>query len=173
MSRTIRVFLSFCILFVTASAFMPGNGMAATIASGPAQANARSAAPNTTVTIYSDNLSAGWSNWSYSASVTIQDPAYHHGGSYSASCALTAWGALFFGNSGLSTAGLDNLVFWVNGGTASGQNLAVNLVDAAGNFLADQPLNNYVSGGITANTWKQATVPLADLQGTNTTITGV
>src|SRR4051794_20067072 len=116
MSRAIRILLSLSVLFVTASALIPGNGVATVTASQLAQPNTRSAAPNTTVTIYSDNLSAGWSDWSYGSSITIQDPAYHHNGLYSVSSAVSSWGALFFGDGGLSTTGLDNLVFWINGG---------------------------------------------------------
>src|SRR4051794_38453545 len=102
MSRTIRYLMSFFVLFAMVSAVVPQNGNAAPLANLPAgvqtATNARTSAPDTTYTVYAENLNAAWSNWSYSSSVTVQDPAYHHNGSYSVSCQYTgAWGGLFFG----------------------------------------------------------------------------
>lgn len=173
MSRTIRTLLSFFVVFALAQAVLPVSGKAAAVAQSPANVAGAPSSPDTTVTVYAENLASGWDNWSYGSSVTLQDPAYHHAGSYSVSCAVQDFGALFFGTDGFDTTGTDDLVFWINGGAASGQSLDVNLVDANGNFLDPQPLDNYVAGGVAANTWKKATIPLMDLQAANSVITGI
>src|SRR6476469_791237 len=105
----ILVVASFATLSVT-----PPNGKAVKAAT--------KASPDITSSIYSDTLNNGWQNWSWGSSVTVQDGAYVHSGSFSLSCAYTAaWGGLSLGHSGFNTAGYDNIVFYINGGANSGQ----------------------------------------------------
>ena len=159
--RTIRTLVAICVIAAMAAAVTPLNGRAA---------------PSITSQVYSDSLINGWQNWSWGGSVTEQDPAYVRTGSYSMSEAYTAaWGGLYMGNNTpFNTAGYDNLVFYINGGAASGQSMTINLTDAAGTFLPEQNLNLYIAGGgVAANTWRLVTVPLAALQGANTTISGI
>jgi hypothetical protein len=126
--------------------------------------------------VYTDSLAQGWENWSWGANVSLQDSAYRSTGSYSASCAYSqAWGGFYFGsNAAFDTTGYGSLIFYVNGGANSGQLLTINLADEGGNFLPSRDLNPYIGGGsIAANTWRQVSVPLADLGGSNRPITGI
>ena len=131
--------------------------------------------PGNSTVVYDDALAAGWENWSWGSSVNLQDSAYRRSGSYSASVAYTrGWGGLYFGTDGFNTSGYNTLEFYVNGGTSSGRQVTINLVDSAGNFLPSVNLNQYVEGGSVApNTWRRVSVPLSALRGSNATITGV
>lgn len=105
----------------------------------------------------------------------MQDSAYRRSGLYSASCAYQKpWGGLYFHTNTFNTAGYNRLVFYVNGGQSSGQELTINLVDANGDFLPSLRLDPYITGGsIGANIWRQAIVPLKALNGSNRIITGI
>ena len=163
MNKTARVISAFVMLLAAVASFGPVNGRASV---------------GSTVQVYyvyADGLTTGWHDWSWGASVILQDAAYRYSGSYSVSAAYTqAWGGLYFSHDGFSTAGFDRLVFYVNGGSNSRQSVDITLVDPQGNFIRPVPLNDYVTGGyIEAYVWRQVSVPLADLGGDNTTITGV
>jgi hypothetical protein len=128
-----------------------------------------------TANVYTDALASGWQNWSYGSTINMSATQYVQSGTRSTSITYTrGYGGLYWAHDGFNTTGYDRLVFYVNGGANSGQSVNINLVDINGNYLTELPLNSYIQGGsIAANTWRQVVVPLSDLQGSNTTITGV
>ncbi len=117
-------------------------------ASGIAQSN---------LPIYTDNLVNGFQNWSW-ATVNLQNTSPIHSGIYSIS--VTDGGnyqALAFAHSDFNTSPYAYLGFWVNGGSAGGQQLQVwGLLDGANQSA-------YSLGALLANTWQQITVPLSAL----------
>ncbi len=129
----------------------------------------------TSAVVYQDALAAGWQNWSWGTSVNLADTAQVYQGSNSIRVTYTgAWGGLFLHNdTAVSTTGKTSLTFAVAGAGASGQNLQVFLYDNTGAKLTVKSLAPYVSGGITAGTWKVATIPLADLGASGKLIGGI
>ena len=163
MKKTITTASGFVLLLMAVISVAPSAG--------------RAAIPAAVSYVYTDSLASGWQNWSWGSSVNLQDSAYRRTGSYSASCAYTqAWGSLYFAYNapGFNTTGYDTLLFYINGGTSSGQSMDLGLVDAQGNFLPAVDLEPYIEGGfVAANTWRAVTIPLAALQGANRAITGI
>src|SRR5436190_3051189 len=139
MNRIARMTLTPVVLLATVATVAPLTGNAE-------DDDAVSARP----TVYTEGLSSRWRDWSWDSSVSLWDSNYSHLGNYSASCAFRQpWGALYFGYNSrtFSTAGYDSLVFYINGGTASGQLMTINLVDPSGSFLPAVDLNPYIECG--------------------------
>lgn len=126
--------------------------------------------------VYNDALRNGWQNWSWRSTVNLANTSYAHSGTKSISVAFnSAWAGLQLGNNtAFSTSGYSKITFWINGGANSGQRLEMYLADRNGNYLRSVDLDNYINGGSVArNTWRQVTVPLADLGASNTFVTGI
>src|SRR5438067_2637384 len=130
MNRIVRVTLTPAILLASVATVVP--------LPGNAEGDTGPDAPDARPTVYTEGLSNHWRDWSWDSSVSLWDSSHSHSGNYSASCAyLQPWGALYFTyNPGtFNTASYDTLVFYINGGDASGQLMTINLVDTSGNFL--------------------------------------
>ena len=70
----------------------------------------------TTVTVYSDGLAAGWEDWSW-ATHAISQGTVVHGGSSAASFEPDGWEALMFHSNGtLSSSYVESIEFWIRGG---------------------------------------------------------
>src|SRR5437870_4430659 len=166
MNRIARITLTPVVMLTTAIAVVPVTGNAQ-------NGDSVDARPN----VYDEGLNGRWKDRSWDSSVSLGDSSYSHSGNYSASCAyLQPWGGLDFAyNPGnFNTAGYDNLIFYINGGTAYGQRMTINLVDSSGNFLPSVDLNLYIDGGsVASNTWQQVAVPLSVLLRGNTRIRGI
>ena len=125
-------------------------------------------------TIYDDALASGWQDWSWGTNVNFADTSFVFQGANSMKVTYNSpWAGLFLHNQGIDTSGKNNLVFQINGGSSGGQNLQIFTFDANGAQSATRNLSTYVSGGISSNAWKQASIPLSDINAQNKTITGV
>jgi acyl-CoA thioesterase-1 len=113
-----------------------------------------------TMPVYTDSLQPAWNNWSWDSVINFSYNAagqYVHSGSSSISVAVTnGYGALYLEHADFNSGPYGSLSFWVNGGPAGGQVLAVQAT-----------LGNTSQGPYTftaaANAWKQITVPLSAL----------
>lgn len=133
----------------------------------PFSAKAQSNLPIYTGT--TNALASPWQNWSW-CTTNFGSTAYvHSGDTYSAQITYTAgWQGFYVENPGINTVLYSNLTFWINGGSAGGQQIAVyGLI----NNVAGTPvsLNSYITGGsVAANQWRQVTIPLKALGVANT-----
>jgi glucose/arabinose dehydrogenase len=123
--------------------------------------------------IYDDALASGWENWSWGSAVSLAD-GLAYAGTHSIKVAYqSAWAGLYLhSTNGFNTNGKTSLSFAVNGG-ANGANLQVYTYDANGTPSSAKNLSSYITGGVTANTWKQVTIPLSDIGAQNKVITGI
>ena len=105
--------------------------------------------------IYTDNLVNGFQNWSW-ATVNLENYSPVHSGSYSISVADGGYQALVFARPDFNTSPYASLSFWINGGSAGGQQLQVwGLLD--GTNQVAYPLT------LAASTWQQITIPFSSL----------
>lgn len=121
------------------------------------------------VTIYSDSLNGNWWNGSWGTTLNLNNSAPVQSGSASTAATITAaWGAVYFGtSSALNGSDYLSARFWIHGGSAGGQQIAVKVIDANnGNW------NNSVTVAPQANTWTQVTVNLSSV-GSPATIAGL
>jgi hypothetical protein len=114
--------------------------------------------------IYSDGLAGGWQDWSWDTIVNLAATSPIHTGSNSISVHFdSAWAGLYLhSNSPIDTTGYDTLRFWLHGGSAGGQKIAVS-IDFNGTVVDLTPL---------VNTWSQITISLSEL-GSPTTINSI
>jgi len=116
-------------------------------------------------TIFQDELASGWENWSWQTT-TNWNATTTHSGSKSVSVRYDAgWAGFYLGNAGISSSGYTHLSLWLNGASGS-QAIALFLNTSAGQGP------RYDIPALTANTWVEVRVPLADLGASSTTITG-
>jgi len=113
--------------------------------------------------VYTDSLQNGWQNWSWNSSQNFGSPAFVHSGTASLAVTITNnyitnyWGALYLHHTAFDSSPYTNLTFWINGGTAGGQQLQI----AATLNGAGQP--SVAVPAPSANAWQQVTVSLASL----------
>jgi hypothetical protein len=126
---------------------------------------------------YSDALGLGWQDWSWDCNRNFESTMYVYRGKYAINVSFKPWGGLSFANpEGVNTEHYDKLEFYINGGESGGQQLRLSLTDDDGNELPSYggiSINNpkYVHDGvISAKTWKLVSIPLEDLNATNTKI---
>jgi len=107
--------------------------------------------------LYTDNLVNGFQSWSW-ATVNLETNTPVHSGSYAISVTDAGGQALYLEHQDFNTGPYASLSFWANGGSVGGQKLQVlGLLDGASQTA--YPLGT----ALTANTWRQFTVPLSDL----------
>jgi hypothetical protein len=131
------------------------------------------AAPS--VSIYQNALATGWENWSWNSTQNFSDTSLVAPGSTKAlSTTYTgAWGGLYLHSAGVGTSGLHTLTFSIAGKNAGGQQIQVQLYDANDQPLPAKNISSYIAGGISANTFKQVSIPLTDLGASDRTIHGI
>jgi hypothetical protein len=120
--------------------------------------------------VYDDALENGFGDWSYGGGSNFANTTPVHAGTHSISLAGNAFNAVSFTHETglLSTTNYPVLHFWVHGGTAGGQQLALVLqkdCSAAGNpcaVVAQGNLAPYIAGGApAAGVWREVTVSIA------------
>ena len=112
---------------------------------------------------YDDELKNGWQNWSW-AKTELSVPA---GGAKPIKVEGDPWTALALGHEPFSTAPYSKLTFFVNGGLAGGQNLAIKaLVDG-------KPVDSNCVITLKAKSWQPASIALKDFAADNKTINGI
>ncbi|MEO8102708.1 MAG: glycoside hydrolase family 44 protein [Betaproteobacteria bacterium] len=104
--------------------------------------------------IYTDGLTASWSDWSWGSTRNAANNSPTHSGNASFAVTITtAWAALYLHASpSVGTSGYTHLQFWIHGGSAGNQQLRL----VANNAQS-------VAVTATAGTWTQVTIPLTAL----------
>jgi len=116
--------------------------------------------------IYTDNLAAGWQNWSWDAVVNATSAEYAHSGHRSISMSLDAWGALSLQHAPFKASQYHWLEFYVRGSAADQPDLQVYWETAGGEALPPALVNYCLyleDETIKADTWKRVRIPLDDL----------
>jgi hypothetical protein len=117
--------------------------------------------------IYSDALASGWLDYSYTITDNFANTAPLHSGSKSISVTINgAYGGIQLYHMPLTNAAYGSLTFWINGGSAGGQQLQV-YGNLGSGPTAQTP--RYHLNILPANTWQQYTVPLTFLGVANAT----
>lgn len=131
--------------------------------------------PSSVVNIYQDALASGWENWSWGSTINFSDTSQVSEGSNSIKVTFaSAWAGFFLHNqTGINTAGKNTLQFTIAGNGSSGQQVQVYVYDSSGVQLIIKNVSQYISGGITLGTFKTVSIPLADLDALNKTISAI
>jgi hypothetical protein len=111
--------------------------------------------------IYSDSLVNGWLDYSYNTTRNFANPSPVHTGNNSINATITsAWGAIQLFHSPMTNSAYAFVSFWLNGGSAGGQQLQM-----YGNLGPGPTVQSprFYLAAPTANTWRQYFVPLAAL----------
>lgn len=106
--------------------------------------------------LYQDSFTNGWQNWSW-ATVNAGNVNPVNSGSSSIAVTSAPYTALRFHHDAMSSEPYASLTFWINGGSAGGQQLKINAL-LSGVAQPDYPLPPLV-----ANTWTKITIPLSAL----------
>jgi hypothetical protein len=107
-------------------------------------------------TIYTDSLQNGWQDWGWAAlNYTNTSPV--HSGSHSISVTVGQWQAIYIAHTAFDSSPYVNLSFWINGGSAGGQQL---LVKGHAGGVEQTAIN---LAPLAANSWQKITVSLASL----------
>jgi len=108
--------------------------------------------------IYNDALQNSWQDWGW-ATINYNNISPVHSGSKSVSVTITTntFQAIYIAHTAFDSSPYTNLVFWINGGPAGGQQLKV---QGHANGVAQASTN---LPALAANTWQQFTLPLAVL----------
>ena len=110
------------------------------------------------VIIYDNALENGWASWSW-ATVNLANTSPVHSSPYSISVTASNtpgnWQALYLDVTAMSTTGITNLTFWINGGTG-GQAVQVQGILAT----AQTPVQ---IGPLPTNSWRQVTLSMSAL----------
>jgi hypothetical protein len=124
--------------------------------------------------IYTDNLLAGWENWSWQTRENFAASARVYSGKRAIEVAyLAAWAGLYLHTPRLETREDDVLVFALNGGRDGGQRLRLEFYDEEKNGLGAIAVEEYVAGGeIKPGIWQEVRVPLKDLGAAGSSVTG-
>jgi endoglucanase len=112
------------------------------------------------LTVYDDNLAAGWQSWSW-ASVDFASTQSVHTAPNAIAVDAGVWGSMYLAYLGapLDTSGYKTIKFWANGGPTGGQRVTIS---AAVNFNGDG-LPSFTIDSLPANTWKEFEIPLSSL----------
>jgi hypothetical protein len=122
-----------------------------------------------TLTIFDDALQNGFDGpvYSFGGGFDFNDGTQHHTGTKSVSIVGHGFNALSFahvpGNvlTSLHAADTPILRFWVNGGTASGQQFHISLQNNNASVGSAADLDTYISGGgVGQNVWREVTIDL-------------
>jgi hypothetical protein len=107
--------------------------------------------------LYTDNLVNGFQSWSW-ATVDLAVNSPVHSGSYAISVTDGGSQALSLEHPQFNTGPYASLSFWANGGSAGGQKLQIT------GLVNDNSQSTYkISTPLPTNTWRQFTIPLAQL----------
>jgi hypothetical protein len=114
--------------------------------------------------IYTDSLSnRNWqANHSWNTRFNLKNQSQKFSGTSSISIKYEngyAGFVLFLAN--LNTSGYDSLVFWINGGSSSGQSFWIKVSTDGKNFSDGKSSTDYIQ--IEANKWKQVKIPLSHI----------
>src|SRR5262249_20436577 len=123
-----------------------------------------SARAQTDQTIYSDNLTNGWADWSWSARDLASSDFTHSGTKSIKVTYTTAYQGFYLHHDAFSSSPYSALSFWISGGGVAARKINVQALinDSA---QAAVPLDSYITGGgVAANEWREVTIPISSLQ---------
>jgi hypothetical protein len=121
----------------------------------------------TSLNLYADALGSGWLDYSYTITDNFANTAPVHAGSKSISVTINGgYGGLQLYHVPLTNSAYGSLTFWINGGSAGGQQLQV-YGNLGSGPSAQAP--RYQLNLLPANTWQQYTIPLTSLGVANAT----
>ena len=121
-----------------------------------------------TSAIYTDSITSGWSDWSWSTTLNPSNSSPVRVGSYSLRATYTsAWGGMSYHSASFNSSPYSSLHLSVNVGTSTAANLYAYFTNSGGTALHVVDLEDYVTGDFAANTWYDIDIPLADLSFTN------
>ena len=129
-----------------------------------------------TMDIYRDELELGWEDWSWRVASDLAAADAVHTGAHSISARLGPWGGLSFWHAPFSTDRYRYLTFWILGSSPGEQHLWAFFYDEHDVELSKRQVDDcrYIAGGtIEPAHWKQALIPLADLDAARRTVTRV
>lgn len=133
-----------------------------------AQANSQRSNQAQDTLIYDDALGLSFQSWSFNAVVDFAAATAYAGSQRAIGVTFQPgnWGALWLVRPGgdLDLTGFTALQFAIHGGNTGGQSIFVR-AGAGAHFPAQSEANlaEYLGGAPVANTWRVATIPLADL----------
>jgi hypothetical protein len=114
--------------------------------------------PAATVTLYSDALASGWEDWSWGGQThSFSNTSLVHSGSASLSVQFTGgYSGVQIGTNATppSTANVNTLEFWVNGGASGGQAVRFSVSGDCASITQDLTLTK---------SWAKVSIPLASL----------
>lgn len=120
-----------------------------------------SASAQTDMVIYDDALQNGWQNWGW-ATIDYNQSTEVHTGSKAVSVVMGESNqAVYMWHGATDTSYYTDLTFWIHGGSTGGQELQIRAL-----------LNGSAQSGVelpplTAGSWEQVSIPLADLGASN------
>ncbi len=122
-------------------------------------AGAGQSQPQAVRIIFDDALAGSWANWSWDATINLNNSSPAHNGS-TRSIAVTytqPWGALYLhAASPVSTSGYETLRFFIHGGSSGTRHVRV---------VANENPSDVYAFTTVANTWTQFDVPLSAVGG--------
>jgi hypothetical protein len=113
--------------------------------------------------VYTDHRVNTFQDWSW-GNHSFANTSPVHSGTDSISVTPNTWDGICFGSINFNATLYTNLVFWVNGGTAGGQNLYVYLL--YGNSGRGPSVN---LAPLTPGVWQQVVIPISSLGGASLT----
>ena len=120
--------------------------------------------------IYDDSLATGWVDYSW-ATVNLSATSPVHSGSNSIAVTTGAWQGFYLAHPGASTLGFSQVRFFAHGGSAGGQQIQLYALRASDSGGGHGPA--IAVPALTANTWTEIQIPLADLEATDTDLIGL
>ncbi|MCB0037853.1 MAG: hypothetical protein KDE51_27660, partial [Anaerolineales bacterium] len=107
--------------------------------------------------IYDDALAADWTNWSWGGSYALNQTAVVHTGSAAASVQYDeAWAGFYLHDGGADATVYHTINFWIHGGATGSQTIQLYI---------NEDNSQSVTVPLTANSWQEVTVSLAELGG--------
>ena len=128
------------------------------------------ASPDLERVIYADALATGWADWSW-ATVNLSASAPTHSGSHSIAVTFDAWEGLTLHKADVDTGGVNLLRFYIHGGGSGGQALNVFMNLEVNGSPQNGPAMAVPAPA--ANSWGEVMIPIASLNPTGATITGI
>ncbi len=131
------------------------------------------AATTTTHTVFTDALAAGWNDWSYNATLNVNETAVVYSGAKSAKITYSApWGGAYIQKTGVNVSTSTALQFAIRQPVTT-VDVDLDIYGANDQYLGYVNIENFVPGGVLlSNTWQVATIPLSAM-GATSTITGI
>ena len=107
--------------------------------------------------VYTDSLQNGWQDWGWATLNYANTSPVHSGSDSIAVTIANPWEAIYVAHTAFDSSGYTNLTFWINGGAAGGQQLAVQgHSGGASRTVVALPT-------LVPNLWQKVTVSLAAL----------